>query len=299
MKRNNNILVTGSSGQLGKELSFIIKKHEESNKEKKFLFLNKNQLDISNYKNTHEFIKDNDINLVVNCAAYTNVELAESNIEECFNVNYEGVKNLVNALERNQGSLIHISTDYVFNGKGNIPYSENNSVSPINMYGKSKADGENAIITSSIPFVIIRTSWLYSRFGQNFMKLVINKLDSGEELNIIGDQVGSPTNAHDLASYILKVINKMDESNVLIRELIHFSNSGQISWFDFANEIKKLRGSNTKINKIKTSDIKFRAQRPKFSVLDTKKAKNFLSCEINDWKYSLSKCYQLYLDIEK
>ena len=243
--------------------------------------------------------KDNDINLVVNCAAYTNVELAESNIEECFNVNYEGVKNLVNALERNQGSLIHISTDYVFNGKGNIPYSENNSVSPINMYGKSKADGENAIITSSIPFVIIRTSWLYSRFGQNFMKLVINKLDSGEELNIIGDQVGSPTNAHDLASYILKVINKMDESNVLIRELIHFSNSGQISWFDFANEIKKLRGSNTKINKIKTSDIKFRAQRPKFSVLDTKKAKNFLSCEINDWKYSLSKCYQLYLDIEK
>jgi dTDP-4-dehydrorhamnose reductase len=299
MNQYINVLVTGSSGQLGTELYNLVKNKLNTNDQQKFIFLNRNELDITNKEDTQKFIKDKHIKIVINCAAYTNVELAEEQVEQCFLVNSSGVDNLVSGLESVEGSLIHISTDYVFNGESKVPYAEDAPTNPINAYGISKLQGEDIIRSSSIPFIIIRTSWLYSQYGNNFMKLVLNKLDLEEELNIIGDQIGSPTNAFDLASYILKSIKKLSNSVQPIRELIHFSNSGHTSWFNFANEIKNLSGSKVKINKVKVSDMNFKAQRPKYSVLDNSKAKKFLSYNDRDWRHSLLNCYKSYSGSEK
>tara|TARA_Y100001970_G_scaffold291563_1_gene429195 strand:- start:1834 stop:2736 length:903 start_codon:yes stop_codon:yes gene_type:complete len=300
MIKNNNILVTGSSGQLGQEINSLIKNEIKDRSGFNFYFLNKKDLNITDKKSIKNFVQDKKIRLIINCAAFTNVELAEDQNEVCYEVNSQGVKNLVDALNDNNGSIIHISTDYVFDGNSNKPYKENDSTKPLNVYGLSKLEGEKIIRSSNISYAIVRTSWLYSKFGNNFFKSTINKINSGEDLNIVCDQIGSPTNAHDLAFYVLNICDIFLESNKKYQEILHFANSGSVSWFEFANEIKDLHTSNKIIvNRIKTNDLKLKANRPKFSALDNKKAENFVSYNIKDWKDSLSECHKSYLNLKK
>lgn len=276
-----NILVTGSDGQLG----LAIRKRGFSCIDEVF-YTNKSTLDISNIEVIKKFIVDNDIDTIINCAAYTKVDLAEDESEVAYKTNVEAVSNLAKISFQEGCLLVHISTDYVFDGKSQIPYKEGDKKKPLSVYAKTKSEAEDIIRQSDCLHIIIRTSWLYGESANNFVKAIKKKAENGEMIKVVDDQIGSPTYAGDLADAIVQIL---DDPDLLNKEgIYHFSNGGECSWFQFAKEILRLIGSNNQILPIKTSEYSFKALRPEYSVLNTNKIVKNFKISINDWKISLA-----------
>ncbi len=249
------------------------------------------ELDICDSKSLNSFIVGQNINAVINCAAYTRVDKAEENIEIANRVNSMGVSNLVEALDKVNGKFIHISTDYVFNGNNSVPYKESDPVSPIGVYGKTKRAGELAVINSKIDAIVIRTSWLYSSFGNNFVKTMFRLGCEEESINVICDQIGSPTYAKNLAKICLDILSISDLVRINKKgKIYHYSNEGIASWYDFAISIMELGEFNCKVKAVKTKDYPTLAKRPLYSVLNKSKIKEDFEIDIPCWKESLEEC---------
>jgi len=281
------VLITGSNGQLGSE----IKELENNYKKVDLIFKDLPGLDICNFNLLQLFIVENNINAVINCAAYTAVDKAEEETIIAKKVNYEGVLNIVNALKAVNGKLIHISTDYIFDGNHFLPYKESDPVSPIGVYGETKRAGELAVINSDLDSIVIRTSWLYSAYGNNFVKTMLRLGNEKEDLGVIFDQVGTPTYARDLAKTCLDILSGDSSVNISKNgNLYHFSNEGVTSWYDFAISIMELGGVNCKVKPIQTKDYPTLAKRPQYSVLNKSKIKTDFKIQIPYWKDSLKEC---------
>ena len=284
-----NILVTGSDGQLGSEIKDLATNYKNFN----FFFMDLPELNICNKYELDTFIINQKINAVINCAAYTAVDLAEEDVVIAEQVNAKGVLNLVNALEKVDGKLIHISTDYVFDGNNFLPYKELDPVSPIGVYGETKRAGELFVINSDIDSIVIRTSWLYSSYGNNFVKTMLRLGNEKENLGVIFDQVGTPTYARDLAKTCLEILTGVNSVKISKNgNLYHYSNEGVASWYDFAISIMELGGENCKVKPIQTKDYPTLAKRPHFSVLNKSKIKTDFKIEIPYWRDSLKDCIE-------
>ena len=282
-----NILVTGANGQLGSEIRDLADNFDNLN----FIFKDLPDLDICNFLELEKFVDKNKIDSIINCAAYTAVDKAEEDSAIAQKVNAEGVLNLVKALKKVNGKLIHISTDYVFNGESFIPYKETDKVSPIGVYGNTKRNGEIQVINSDIDAIVIRTSWLYSAYGNNFVKTMLRLGNERDELGVIFDQVGTPTSASDLAKTCLDILAYSKKANINSKgSLYHFSNEGVASWYDFAIAIMTLGKVNCNVKPIETKDYPTPAKRPHFSVLNKSKIKNDFEIDIPYWRDSLAKC---------
>jgi dTDP-4-dehydrorhamnose reductase len=273
------ILVTGASGQLGQAIQFIASNYPDC----EFIFASSQDLDITNEERVNHFFDTNKIDFCINAAAYTAVDKAESEIEKAESINIVGPKNLAVACKKNKAKLIHISTDFVFDGSSNKPYSEIDVTNPLGIYGKTKLDGEQAVIDNTNEYFIIRTSWVYSQFGNNFMKTMLRLASERDSLNIVSDQIGSPTNAVDLAKALLSII----QSNSSKYGIYNFSNEGIASWYDFATEIFRINKVVINVNPIPTEAFPTPAKRPKYSLLDKSKIKNTFGIEIKTWQESL------------
>lgn len=277
------ILVTGANGQLGNELKAISDKYNF-----KFLFTTRNELDITNSDSVTKYFDKNKISIVINTAAYTAVDKAESDLENANNANALAVKYLSDACKLHSAKLIHISTDFVFDGSSSIPYTEDMDTNPLNTYGKTKLDGEVFALESDA--IIIRTSWVYSSFGNNFVKTMLRLSETRPELSVIFDQIGTPTYAADLARAIMHICN--DKENLNKSGVYHFSNEGVASWYDFALAIFELKNVDCKVKPILTEQYPTPAKRPHFSVLNKNKFKTDFNFEINHWRESLKLCIQ-------
>ena len=273
-----NILVTGSNGQLGSSIKSISASFKYYN----FFFKDKSKLDITNFTKVNDFLVNNKIDIVINCAAFTNVDDSEINDKIAYLINHLAVENLAKLCSKNKVQLIHISTDYVFDGEKKYLYTELDIPNPKNNYGKSKLKGENSILEQElINSIIIRTSWLYSEFSKNFVTKIINKLNTNKIITVVEDEYGSPTCANDLAHVILNIIPKLDNSKT---EIYHYSNSGICSRYEFAKYISELL---TKKIEIKPISKDKKDMRPIFSALNSQKIKSVYNIEVNHWKYSL------------
>lgn len=271
------ILILGSKGQLGIELERILPKE-------KALYLDRDYCDITKIEDIEKIFLNKRIDCIINCAAYTNVDLAEKEPETCNLINVLGLENIVKIANKYNSTVIHISTDYVFDGLKNTPYKETDLTNPINQYGRSKLLGENFLMKEIKTGIIIRTSWLYSfETTTNFVYKIKSLCETRKNLNIVYDQTGTPTNGRDLAFAIKKIIPEIKEGE---KEIYHFSNEGIASWYDFAFEIVKKYKLNTKINPIRTEEFPTLAKRPHYSVLDKKKIKDRFNLEIKHWKES-------------
>lgn len=279
-----NILVTGAKGQLGSEINNL-KKNPKNN----YYFAGKENLDITDIKSIRKYISNNEINIIINCAAYTAVEKAEKEFKKADLVNHIAVKNLADVAKENDVSLIHISTDYVFGGERNEPFDENDVVNPLGVYGKTKYAGEQAIKKIGCKAIIIRTSWLYSFFGNNFVKTIIKLISEKDQIKVVYDQIGSPTYARDLAKFIIHIIET--KKYIGNEGLYHFTNEGVTSWYDFAIEIAQLaRNTKCKILPCRSAEFPVKVKRPAYSVLDKAKIKKVFDIEIPYWKESLKRC---------
>jgi dTDP-4-dehydrorhamnose reductase len=280
---NYNILVTGSNGQVGSEIKELSKDYSYN-----FLFTTRDDIDITNKEDIKNFCQTNNINVIINCAAYTAVDKAETDIENANLVNRKAVKKLSLVSKELNIKLIHISTDYVFDGKAFQPYCEEYQTNPQGVYGKTKLDGENEMINiNPINSIIIRTSWVYSFYGNNFVKTMLRLGKEKEELGVIFDQVGTPTYAKDLAITILDILPNINNTKV---EIYNYSNEGVLSWYDFAKEIMKMAKLNCKINPIETFQYPTPAKRPHYSLLNKAKIKSAFNIEIPYWKDGLDDC---------
>lgn len=278
-----NILVTGSNGQLGSELQEL-----SSNYDYNFFFTNRENIDITNKDDIKSFVEKNSINTIINCAAYTAVDKAQDDEINAALANTKAVKKLALVSEELNIKLIHISTDYVFDGKNFKPYTEEYQTNPQGVYGKTKLDGENLMININPKnSIIIRTSWVYSTFGNNFVKTMLKLGKQKDELGVIFDQVGTPTNAADLAKTILDILPNIKNDKV---QIYHYSNEGVLSWYDFAKEIMKMAKIDCKVNPIETYQYPTPAQRPHYSLLNKAKIKKEFNITIPFWKDSLDKC---------
>ena len=275
-------LVTGANGQLGKTIQSIVKNKSE------FIFTDINSLDITKKEKIESVIISHDINCIVNCAAYTDVDGAEIEKEKADELNDNAVKNLVEISETYKLRLIHISTDYVYNGVNKSAISEHEYVDPQNYYGLSKLNGEKHIENSITESIVIRTSWLYSSFGKNFVKNILEKGRSKNLLKVVGDQYGCPTNAYDLADAIIRIIKTKDKIDKESK-IFNFSNLGYTSWFEFAKFILKEIDFNCSLEEIKTNEIRQLSKRPKFAITDKTKIISVFNLEIPHWKESLKK----------
>ena len=278
---STNIVVTGSNGQLGRCIQLGAQGYKELNID----FFSSSELDITSEEQISSLFTHSSIDYVINCAAYTNVEQAEKEPEKAYQVNAEGVRLLAKACKENDTVLIHISTDYVFEGSKSTPYTEEDTPNPINEYGKSKLAGEVYIQQILDRYFIIRTSWLYSQFGKNFFKTTLQKSETQDKLRIIDSEIGTPTNANDLAKFILDLIR----SNCNEYGVFHYSNEGQATWYDFAYEILKAYGKMDIVKLEKTDYYPSFANRPRYSVLNKKKSKDIFGISIQNWNFSLSK----------
>ncbi len=279
----HNILVTGSNGQVGSEIREL-----STNYPYKFYFTDKKELDISNIGDVRKYIIENNIYTIINCAAYTAVDKAEDEKELANKINHLAVKNLAMLSNEFGIKLVHISTDYVFDGTNCKPYTEDDTVSPQSIYGQTKLDGEKAILEYNLKnSIIIRTSWVYSSYGANFVKTMLRLGKEKESLGVIFDQVGTPTYAKDLAKTILDILPQINNDKVAI---YNYSNEGVLSWYDFAKEIMKMAKLNCKINPIETYQYPTPAKRPHFSVLNKSKIKKEFNLEIPYWKDGLDDC---------
>ena len=279
------ILVTGANGQLGQCLQKISSQFEEF----EFIFTDSETLDITNKEEVNDFFWQNAPDFCINAAAYTAVDLAETDIEKAFLVNADGTENLAEACAENNAQFIHVSTDYVFDGENNLAYTEEDFTNPLGVYGASKLAGDELALEVNPCSVILRTSWVYSEFGKNFVKTMLNLFATKEELNIVADQFGQPTNANDLAEAIMKII----KSEKITPGIFNFSNLGRISWFDFAEKIAELSDAKIKLNAIETSQYPTPAKRPKNSVLDLDKISKTYAVQLKPWEESLEDCVQI------
>ena len=281
------VLITGSNGQLGSEIKDLASGYENL----ECIFRDLPELDICDTKALTSCIVDENINTVINCAGYTAVDKAEEEEQIAQKVNSEGVLNLVNALKKVNGKLIHISTDYVFDGNHSKPYKETDLVSPIGVYGETKRAGELAVLNSSIDAIVIRTSWLYSAYGNNFVKTMLRLGNFKESIQVVYDQIGTPTYAKDLAKTCLDILS--DESSTKIStkgSLYHYSNEGVTSWYDFAKAIMVISNIDCKVIPIETKDYPTQAIRPLYSVLDKSKITSDFKVTIPHWRDSLANC---------
>ena len=290
-----NILVTGANGQLGNEIRIVAKQSQNNYYFSDIIAVSgvdTHILDITDANAVANFVKDNNINVVINCAAYTNVDAAEDNYELAEKLNAEAPKILANCMKNVGGILVHISTDYVFgNEPYNTPCNENQTGTPTGVYGLTKLHGEENIKSSGCNYLIIRTSWLYSEFGKNFVKTMLNLTSTKPELKVVFDQVGTPTYAYDLA----KVIYEIVEQNKIIGNegIYHFSNEGVCSWYDFTIAIASMSGNKgCKIMPCHSNEFPSKVVRPSYSVLDKTKIKRTFGVEIPYWTVSLEKCIQ-------
>lgn len=278
MKR---ILVTGGDGQLGLSLKQKIKEKPPVNCS--FVFTDVQELDIIDEIFVKTYFYSNKFDYVINCAAYTSVDKAETDTDVAKKLNADSVKYLAKSCSSQKATLIQISTDYVFSGEEPFPRKEDDPTHPLGIYGKTKLEGEvNALQYNSRSY-IIRTAWLYSPYGNNFVKTMLKLFKEKDQINVIEDQLGSPTNALDLAEAILTIIL----NDIGSYGIYHYSNEGECSWFQFAEEIKKLSNSNIKINPVPTTEYPTSAKRPKYSLLDKTKIKSTFGISIPDWKDSL------------
>tara|TARA_B100001093_G_scaffold487524_1_gene523855 strand:+ start:986 stop:1846 length:861 start_codon:yes stop_codon:yes gene_type:complete len=277
----HNILVTGGNGQLGSELKEIAPNHQDYN----FLFSDVKDLDITNHTAVAAYIKSNKINVIINCAAYTAVDNAESEPELSDAINHLAVANFAQIAKDKNIKLIHISTDYVFDGTNHKPYEEKDTPNPKSVYGKTKLNGELTMqqINPSNS-IIIRTYWVYSKFGNNFVKTMLRLAKTKDEISVVADQIGSPTNAADLAETILTILPKISNDTV---EVFHYSNEGVCSWYDFAVAIFKIMNLDINLKPTDSSKYPTLAKRPYYSILNTNYIKEKYRIEISHWRRSL------------
>jgi len=279
-----NILITGANGQLGQELKNLGNKFPNL----KLFCTDRHSLNILNFEEAEQYVLKNKIDVMVNCAAYTNVDKAEDEPEMADEVNHLAVKNLGEVAKKQHIKLIHISTDYVFDGNSSVPYSEADATNPQNAYGISKLNGEKALLAINPKnSIIIRTSWLYSEFGNNFVKSMLRLSKEKESISVVSDQIGSPTYAKDLALAILQIIPAIESDDI---QIYHYANKGQCSWFQLASAIIEIAQNNCEVLPITSADFKTKVKRPKYSLLNTKKIQHTFNLEIPKWEDSLKKC---------
>ena len=279
------VLVIGSDGQLGLEFQKISNSYDSLS----WVFSTIKTLDLLKLDTISFFLNNINPSVIVNCAAYTNVDKAETEPKLANTINYKAVDIISKWTSTNNVKLIHISTDYVFDGLSNIPLYENSKTNPVNEYGRSKLKGEQVCLKNDANSVVIRTSWLYSSFGKNFVKTMIDLMKKNKSVKVVNDQIGSPTYAHDLARLIIEIIiNYKNESG-----LFHYSNDGEISWFDFARSIKELYNLDCEIIGVSSKEFKTLAKRPEYSLLNKSKIKTTFNLEIPNYKQSLKNCIEI------
>ncbi len=279
----SNILVTGASGQLGSEIEALSGNYHDS-----FTLTTREVLDITDKDAIQTLVEEKEINAIINCAAYTAVDKAETDEEMAEQINVQGAKNLAQIAKENNCKLIHVSTDYVFDGKHYKPYEESDTTNPNGVYGKTKRAGEEAIMRiSPKDTIMIRTSWVYSSFGSNFVKTMLSLGKTKEKLTVINDQVGTPTYARDLAQAILDILPQLNNDKP---EIYHYSNEGVLSWYDFAKEIMRMAKRDCQIEPIATKDYPTPATRPHMSLLNKAKIKEDFNIQVPFWKDSLDAC---------
>jgi dTDP-4-dehydrorhamnose reductase len=281
------ILVTGKNGQLGSELQAIASLHPQYD----FIFTDRETLDITNRDEVDDFFSKKLPQFCINAAAYTAVDKAETERDLAVKVNAEAVGYLALACKKYSAKFIHISTDYVFDGTASKPYKEEDEMNPVNFYGLTKLMGEELAFTNHPGSIVIRTSWVYSSYGSNFVKTMLRLISEKSAINVVNDQYGSPTYARDLADAILAIIKSSTTSILAPGGIYHFSNSGAISWFDFASAIKEISASSCSVSPIPTSSYPTPAKRPTYSVFDKTKISTSYGIEIKDWKKSLQQCF--------
>jgi dTDP-4-dehydrorhamnose reductase len=294
------ILVTGKNGQLGRSIYKIVNTANGDNlPPNKFIFVGREELDLSSESSiSHYFDSNGRHDVIINCAAYTSVDKAEEEQELANQINHLAVKQLAQIAKSQDSKLIHVSTDYIFDGESGKPYIENDETNPINVYGKTKLAGEKTLQSiMSTNALIIRTSWVYSEYGNNFVKTMLRLGRERDEINVVSDQIGSPTYATDLAKVILKIIdNKGYQDKDKATDIYHYSNKGEISWYDFTKEIFKLAKIDCKVSPITTEHYPTPAKRPKNTLMSKAKIAEIFSVNILDWKKSL-KTYILSLKV--
>lgn len=285
------ILVTGADGQLGRKLKDLAPNYEHF----RFLFTDICQLDITSQESVSNYFRINNIHVVINCAAYTNVDLAEDEKEKAYLVNEKAPAYLAEACKQYNSLFIHVSTDYVFDGSAKVAYSEKSVTSPVSVYGKSKLAGEDLLMKNNPYSIIIRTAWLYSEYGKNFAKTILKFAQERDSLNVVYDQIGSPTYAGTLASAILEIVNQSSENTMKDKfGIYHYSELGVCSWYDFATFLLKQKGIKTPINAVPSTEFKTKARRPSFSLLDKSKIIKSFDLKIPYWTDSCLKMLANY-----
>ena len=286
------ILIAGKNGQLGKSIHKLVANTKQTDE---FFFVGREELDLGNPDNISNYFDNNKFDIIINCAAYTAVDKAEEEQDLANQVNHLAVKQLAEIINKQKSKLMHISTDYVFDGESDKPYIETDETNPINVYGKTKLAGEKAL-QKAMPTnaVIIRTSWLYSEFGNNFVKTMLRLSQERDELNIVSDQVGSPTYATDLARALLEIISKKNyQSKEQSTEIYHYSNKGEISWYKFAKKTFELVNIKCSVNPITTNRYPTPAQRPKNTLMNKDKISHRFDMDTLDWRRSLKSCIKI------
>lgn len=277
-----NILVTGANGQLGNEMQVLARE----NLQHTYFFTDVQELDICDEQAVYAYVSEHKIDIIVNCAAYTAVDKAEDNVELCDKLNNIAPGYLARAAQANGAAMIQVSTDYVFDGTAHIPYTEEEPTCPASVYGSTKLAGEQNVMDHCEKAMVIRTAWLYSIYGNNFVKIMIRLGQERDSLGVIFDQIGTPTYANDLAQAIFAAINKG-----VVRGIYHFSDEGVCSWYDFTVAIHRLAGiASCKVKPLHTADYPAKAPRPHYSVLDKTKIKDTFGIEIPHWEESLKRC---------
>jgi dTDP-4-dehydrorhamnose reductase len=283
------VLVTGGNGQLGQSLQFLASNYADF----QFVFTDSSELDITNLEACYSYFEKVKPAFCINAAAYTAVDKAETDAQVAHKINCIGAENLAKAALQHQTILLHISTDFIFDGLATVPYTENAIPNPKSVYGKTKLDGELAIQSVFDAYFIIRTSWVYSQFGNNFLKTMLRLAKERENLSVVADQIGTPTNAVDLATLLLDLIAQVapQKKEAIPFGIYNFSNEGQCSWYEFAKEIFEQTQTKINLKPIPSSEFPTPAQRPSYSVLDKTKIKKAFNITILDWKESLTKCF--------
>ena len=279
------IWVTGANGQLPSEIKILSSQFSGC----RFLFTNREQVPIENYEAVSIFFQQEAIDIVINCAAYTAVDKAESDRDRAFAINAYAVEDLAKTSLKKNATFIHVSTDYVYDGRKSEPLKESDPTGPVNVYGESKLKGEQLALAANPGSIIIRTSWVYSSFGNNFVKTMMRLFSEKKEINVVNDQVGCPTYAADLAKTILRFVNRIAKGEKFAG-IYNYSNSGATTWYEFAKEISSDVGSACIINPVPTSSFPTPAKRPLYSLMDTSKISDALQMAIPDWKESLKVC---------
>ncbi len=280
------ILVSGANGQLGRAIKSVLKAEEN------YIYTDKSELDITDQQAVMDFVKKHKVSVLINCVAYTAVDAAEDDFENANLLNHLAVKGLAEVCEATATFLIHISTDYVFDGQKSNPYTESDTPNPQTIYGKTKLDGEKAIQKICKRFLILRTAWLYSEHGTNFVKTMLRLSREKSESKVVNDQFGTPTNAYDLATFIVNFIAKRHHKTA--NGIYHFSNEGICSWYDFAKEIMALANSYCTITPCSSKEYPTKAARPQYSVLDKTKLKTDFATTIPHWQDSLKRFMEKY-----